>query len=319
MSKFSWPNIRDVLNLSLQPGIQKRSKKGNGITTKKKSTTKSQSPFFSTEPSLPLSPPTIEKLSLDSPPIPWFKDSKVIPEEEEETEEKCFDEEEKWDNLSDTFDTSLFLADEASDDEDSLPKEDFVIMEKIPVTHWKHVIYNLLVENHNDPKNHHFCTPFHVKLAEKDNKFEGREGFRFDIKQNPPRKLAELWAFYEKGQKLEDTTLTPIFKDDLYKYYLRAALDLLAKYFIKLDKFTFLYDGTPLFIPNGRADEAIARLKTISSRNRKKNGTKPKTGRTKNPKSKKKRTLEDSFISTNSIKLESSSFFNPSSFNPSPM
>jgi len=243
----------------------------------------------------PCTPP-LEKLSITEPPIPWFKDQqqrKKFPEDWE-------------DDLSDEFDTSIYLAqDECSDDESSasVQKEDVQKMEKCQVTHWKHVIYNLLVDNHNDPQDH-FCYPYVIRGLNEKHEIEERFGFRFDIKYDPAKKLAELWAGHEKNKSLEDTILPTTFKQDLYKYYLRAALDLLAKYFIKHDRFTFLYDGVPLFVPNGSLDEALTRIKSISARNRKTNKpTKSKATTIKKGSKSKKRVAHESFISKNSLNL----------------
>jgi hypothetical protein len=116
------------------------------------------------------------------------------------------------------------------------------------------------------------------------------------LNQQPARRLAELWALHEKDKDLSASELSPTFKEDLYKYYLRAALDLLAKYFVKHEKFAFLYDGTPLFVPNGTAQDAISRIKTISARNRKREG---KT---------KKRAVDDHMMAPNPIPLNKSRY-----------
>jgi len=108
----------------------------------------------------------------------------------------------------------------------------------------------------------------------------------------------------KKNKSLEDAALPPTLKQDLYKYYLRAALDLLAKYFIKHDRFTFFYDGIPLFVPNGSLDEALARIKSISARSRKTNKpTKSKATTIKKGPISKKRVIEESFVSKNSLNL----------------
>jgi len=60
-----------------------------------------------------------------------------------------------------------------------------------------------------------------------------------------------------------------IFIQDLYKFYLRAVLELLAKYFEKCDKYTFLDDDAPLFVPGTSLKEAEARMKTMRTRARK--------------------------------------------------
>jgi len=59
---------------------------------------------------------------------------------------------------------------------------------------------------------------------------------------------------------------------DLYKFYLRSCLELLSKYFEKVDKYTFLYDEdeAPLFIPNGYFRDADIRINNMETRTRKK-------------------------------------------------
>jgi hypothetical protein len=44
----------------------------------------------------------------------------------------------------------------------------------------------------------------------------------------------------------------------------------MSKYFEKRDKYTFLYDDVPLFVPNEGLEEAEIRLKSMKSRARKK-------------------------------------------------
>jgi len=44
----------------------------------------------------------------------------------------------------------------------------------------------------------------------------------------------------------------------------------MSKYFEKKDKYTYLYDDTPLFVPNETLEEAELRLRGMSSRTRKK-------------------------------------------------
>jgi hypothetical protein len=217
---------------------------------------------------------------------PWFKATSVEPIKPEKSDQKPpVEREEETDEMDELFDTSQFLDEGASDDEGepfsiAALSIDRTRMERIPscqVTHWKHVVYNLLADNHNDARGHSFCSPYSVRQIDKNGNLVERVGFRFDIKQNPARKLAELWAFHEKRKQLEETKLTTVLREDLYKFYLRACLDLLAKYFIKLDKFTFLYDETPLFVPNGSLEDALLRLKKLPARGRKSKASCPKS------------------------------------------
>jgi len=212
---------------------------------------------------------TDEGSKVEGAPPPWFASEKypkrALPADSSDEEDK----------LSKNFDVSIYLENGAleetfQDDGASDDEEEHFQMDRIPdaqVGHWKHVIYNLLVDNHNNPKTHRFCVPLSTKMMVPGSPY--RHGFRFDVSLNPQKRLAELWARHEKHKALEDSQLLPVFKDDLYKFYLRACLDLLAKYFIKQDKFTFYYDEIPLFVPNGSLEDALERLKTLPAKNRK--------------------------------------------------
>ncbi len=57
-----------------------------------------------------------------------------------------------------------------------------------------------------------------------------REGFRFPEGINPDKKLAELYAEYVKGARLDMITdLDEVFVKDLYKFYLRSCVELIGK------------------------------------------------------------------------------------------
>jgi len=231
---------------------------------------------------------SIKSLSLNDT-TPWFVEQSLneifLSDRLSKGDEQ--DQFEDYDVSEDFNPDSLFMDDGVDEDAPNIAHR---FMEKIVVTHWKHVIYNLLVDNHNNPNLHHFCVPYQHRFLNKKGELEERKGFRFDVTQSPQKKLAELWAEHEKEKKLEDIELPQIFKDDLYKYYLRACLDLLAKYFIKQDKFTFMYDDIPLFVPNGSLDDALARIKIICARNRKAKKEKDNSsGRGKTEKTSKKR------------------------------
>jgi len=140
-------------------------------------------------------------------------------------------------------------------------------MEKFPldkVSDFKHVIYNLLVDHHNNPDMVPFIEPVRIVL-------EGdiRTGFRFPENYNPEKKLPELYAQHIRRARLDLENQESIFIQDLYKFYLRAVLELLAKYFEKCDKYTFLDDDAPLFVPGTSLKEAEARMKTMRTRARK--------------------------------------------------
>eukprot|EP01118_Nematostelium_gracile_P016039 TRINITY_DN655_c0_g1_i1.p1 TRINITY_DN655_c0_g1~~TRINITY_DN655_c0_g1_i1.p1 ORF type:complete len:264 (+),score=58.75 TRINITY_DN655_c0_g1_i1:472-1263(+) len=141
------------------------------------------------------------------------------------------------------------------------------IMEKFPldkVSDFKHVIYNLLVDHHNDPELVPFIEPVSILLDG-----EQRTGFRFPETYAPEKKLPELYAQHIRRARLDLEHQDSIFIQDLYKFYLRAVLELLAKYFEKCDKYTFLDDDAPLFIPGTSIKEAEARMKTMRTRARK--------------------------------------------------
>jgi hypothetical protein len=136
------------------------------------------------------------------------------------------------------------------------------------LTDIKHVIYNLLVDNYNDPINNTFVQPFKIKL---NNTY--RYGFFFNEKENLEKRLAELYAWHVKKGRLDLENYNSSFVKDLYKFYLRAFIELLAKYFEKCPnkKYAFLYDNNePLFIPGESLENAEIRIKNMKTRLRKK-------------------------------------------------
>jgi hypothetical protein len=140
-------------------------------------------------------------------------------------------------------------------------------MEKFPldkVSDFKHVIYNLLVDHHNNPELVPFIEPVQLVLDG-----DVRTGFRFPELYNPEKRLPELYAQHIRRARLDLENQDSIFIQDLYKFYLRAVLELLAKYFEKCDKYTFLDDDAPLFVPGTSIKEAEARMKTMRTRARK--------------------------------------------------
>jgi hypothetical protein len=44
----------------------------------------------------------------------------------------------------------------------------------------------------------------------------------------------------------------------------------MSKYFEKKDKYTYLYDDTPLFVPNESLEQAAVRIRGMATRSRKK-------------------------------------------------
>jgi len=143
-------------------------------------------------------------------------------------------------------------------------------MESFPqekVTDFKHIIYNLLVENHNSRDQNSFVRP--CQLVDYDG--EIRTGFCFNEELQPDKRLPEMYAQHiRKAPKLELENQSSIFIQDLYKFYLRACVELLSKYFDKRGKYTYLYDDTPLFVEGGSLEEAEARIKHMKTRARKK-------------------------------------------------
>jgi len=147
------------------------------------------------------------------------------------------------------------------------------------VLDFKRVVYNLLVENFNDPTNCTFVKPISVQVA------PGfvKEGFQFNDAENPEKKLPELYAQHIRKAPLDKENQSSVFIQDLYKFYLRSCLELLSKYFDKKDKYTFLYDDISLFVPNGTLEDAEERISRMSTRQRKRNATdKPKSQRKRN-------------------------------------
>jgi len=142
------------------------------------------------------------------------------------------------------------------------------LMQSFPpekVNDFKHVIYNLLVENHNNPHKSNFIQPCTI---EENNVV--RTGFCFNENENPEKKLPELYAQHIRKARLEQEDISSVFVHDLYKFYLRASVELLSKYFEKRDKYTYLYEDTPLFVPNGTLEQAEERIRNMKTRARKK-------------------------------------------------
>jgi len=135
---------------------------------------------------------------------------------------------------------------------------------------FKHLIYNLLVDNFNDPENYTFAQPITMELPNG----VTRRGFKFNILENPEKRLPELYAKHIRKADLQKENHSSPFIQDLYKYYLRACVELLSKYFIKHDRHTFLYDDVPLFIAGGSLEEAeyrMSKMGTIQRRQKKRN------------------------------------------------
>lgn len=130
------------------------------------------------------------------------------------------------------------------------------------VADFKHVVYNLLVEGYNKNGHNTLARPIVDEY--------GRKGFQFTQNQylNPEKFLPELYAFHIRKCRLDKEDYNSIAIQDLYKFYLRACVELLAKYFVKIDKYTFLYDDVPLFVENETLFEAEQRIKKMKTRAR---------------------------------------------------
>jgi len=133
------------------------------------------------------------------------------------------------------------------------------------VNDFKHVIYNLLVENHNNPHKSNFVQPCTIE-----ENGVVRTGFCFNEAENPEKKLPELYAQHIRKARLDQEDISSVFVHDLYKFYLRASVELLSKYFEKRDKYTYLYEDVPLFMANGTLEQAEERIRNMKTRARKK-------------------------------------------------
>jgi len=150
----------------------------------------------------------------------------------------------------------------------------FMEMASFPVENvvdFKHLIYNLLVENYNHSNEETFVEPICMEILG-----VVRHGFRFNESFNPDKTLAELYARHIRKAELENENQNSVFIQDLYKFYLRACTELLSKYFVKQDKHTFFYDDIALFIPGGNIKDAEARISkmgTIQRKQKKRNSS----------------------------------------------
>lgn len=129
---------------------------------------------------------------------------------------------------------------------------------------FKHVLYNLTAEAHNDTSGSTFLQPVTMEEGGRT-----RNGFRFNKNHMPEKKLPELYAQHIRKSRLDQQDQSSVFIQDLYKFYLRACVELLSKYFEKRDKWTYLYDEVPLFVPGETLDDAQNRLKGLQTRARK--------------------------------------------------
>jgi len=134
------------------------------------------------------------------------------------------------------------------------------------VSDWKHVLYNLLVESHNN-ENNSGCLVSPVEVLHAGQK---RQGFSFNPNLQPRKKIAELYAHHVRKETLEQQDPKSNFTEDLYKYYLRCAYQLMCKYFMKVGPFTYVYEEVPLFIAGETLADAEDRLRNIDTKHRRK-------------------------------------------------
>jgi len=141
-------------------------------------------------------------------------------------------------------------------------------MESFPsdqVSDWKHVLYNLLVESHNNPEKKNLLQPCSMVYNGR-----RRDGFSVNSTLHPKKKLAELYAYHVRKANLCELDPESNLVIDLYKYYLRSAYQLMTKYFQKVGSWVYLYEDVPLFVPNSSLAESKERLRLLETRQRKK-------------------------------------------------
>lgn len=140
-------------------------------------------------------------------------------------------------------------------------------MESFPpeqVPDWKHAIYNFLVENHNSADKNTLVIPCIIEESG-----HVRHGFILNPELDPKRRIAELYALHVRKAPLNIQKEASAFAEDIYRYYLRAAFQLMSKYFQKLGAWSYLYEDIPLFVPNETLDEAEERIRLLETKQRK--------------------------------------------------
>eukprot|EP01119_Soliformovum_irregulare_P001544 TRINITY_DN11240_c0_g1_i1.p1 TRINITY_DN11240_c0_g1~~TRINITY_DN11240_c0_g1_i1.p1 ORF type:complete len:251 (-),score=44.76 TRINITY_DN11240_c0_g1_i1:39-791(-) len=141
------------------------------------------------------------------------------------------------------------------------------------LTDFKHVIYNILVDGYNNGWDPNTSLITELELTVQD---QSRKGFQFNHRLDPDKRMPELYAEHVKMARLDLEDSKSIFIQDIYKYYLRACVELLGKYFQKIDKYRYLYNGdVPLFIAGGSLGEAEERMALLTSRTHKRKEDKP--------------------------------------------
>jgi hypothetical protein len=168
------------------------------------------------------------------------------------------------------------------DELDSFKREKMQQFPAEKVENFKHVIYNLLVDSYN-MENPELCILNTCTVQ-----LEGgitRNGFQFNEALDPERRIPELYALHVRHARLDLENRQSPFIQDLYKFYLRYALELIGKYFEKspIGKWVFLCDpNIPLFVEGSSLKEAEERIKSMKTRGRKReNSTTESNKRTK--------------------------------------
>lgn len=110
------------------------------------------------------------------------------------------------------------------------------------IKNFKHVLYNLLVRKKKKRTTTYFfqaCEHFEGKksfVSQTIIKHQGKNrcGFVLDPDMQPENRLAELYASKIRNvDLLQEDKASPLIVD-IYKFYARAAVELLGKYFIKV-------------------------------------------------------------------------------------
>jgi len=143
---------------------------------------------------------------------------------------------------------------------------------------FKHVLYNLLCDNFNDPEHNTFVQRYSIV-----ENGVVRDGFCFNENEKPEKKLPELYARHIRKARLDLENQSSVFIQDLYKFYLRSCIELLSKYFEKRDKWTYLYEDVILFSSASNLEEAEKRIKSMKTRSRKKKRAAPGSANNSNP------------------------------------
>jgi hypothetical protein len=119
------------------------------------------------------------------------------------------------------------------------------------------------VEYQNNPSDSCLVRPYSVI-----EKGVLREGFAFNEKAQPELRLAELYALHIRNARLDIEDKDKTLIKDLYKFYYRAGVALLSKYFDRSGKYGYLYQDIPLFVPGESLEEADARIRAMKTKER---------------------------------------------------